>query len=157
MGPFMTGVAAGVLGTVAMDTLNHLVARTGLIVKIDPPMLGRMAAGWARGRFRYRHPEEVAPVSGEKVLGILTHYAIGLGLAVPFVVGWDLAAGALPSPGWTIVYGIATTAASWLLVYPSLGLGACGLRSPDGGKNARSSLLNHLFFGVGMAAAVVLA
>ena len=49
------GTLAGVLGTIAMDLLNYLFARSGLLLRIDVRMIGRMSAGWARGRFRYRH------------------------------------------------------------------------------------------------------
>ena len=52
----VTGVVAGVLGTVMMDSLNLLFARTGIISKIEVGMIGRMAVGWAHGRFRYGHP-----------------------------------------------------------------------------------------------------
>ena len=45
------GFVAGVIGTLAMDLLNKLVARTGLFLKIDVAMIGRMAAGWTRGFF----------------------------------------------------------------------------------------------------------
>jgi hypothetical protein len=83
----VTGILAGVLGTIAMDSLNHLCARAGLILRIDVAMIGRMSAGWARGRFRYRHPDQMVPVANERLLGTLTHYAIGVALAVPFVVG----------------------------------------------------------------------
>lgn len=151
----VTGVLVGVLGTIAMDLLNHLFARFGVIIKIDVGTIGRMSAGWARGRFRYRHPGELAPVSNETLLGYITHYAIGVGLAIPFVFGWDLLVGGPLSPVWALVYGIATTVASVFFVYPSLGLGVFGLRSPDGIKAPLSSLANHLFFGVGMAVAVL--
>ena len=56
----VTGVVAGVLGTLVMDSLNHLFARTGMLSKIDMVMIGRMSSGWARGRFRYEHPSEIA-------------------------------------------------------------------------------------------------
>ena len=36
----VTGVVAGVLGTLLMDSLNHLFARTGVISKIDVGMIG---------------------------------------------------------------------------------------------------------------------
>ena len=55
----VTGVAAGVLGTFVMDSLNNLFARIGMISKIDVGMIGRMSAGWVRGRFCYRHPGEM--------------------------------------------------------------------------------------------------
>ena len=150
------GVLAGVLGTLAMDALNLFFARLGWISKIDAKMIGRMAAGWTRGRFRYGHPNEMAEVANEKLYGYATHHIIGLGFAIPYVLGWVLLVGGAASPGWAPVYGLATTVASWFLVYPSMGFGAFGMRSPDGLKAPLSSLANHLFFGLGMAAGVAL-
>ena len=153
----VTGVVAGVLGTLVMDSLNHLFARTGMISKIDVGMIGRMAAGWARGRFRYRHPSEMEQVANETLYGYVTHYTIGVGLAVPYVLGWDLLVGGPASPVWALAYGVATTVASYFFVFPSMGLGVFGRRSPEGIRSPLSSLANHLFYGVGMAVAVALA
>jgi uncharacterized membrane protein YeaQ/YmgE (transglycosylase-associated protein family) len=153
----ITGVAAGVLGTLMMDSLNHLFARTGMLSKIEVGMIGRMSAGWARGRFRYRHPDEMEEVANEMLYGYITHYTIGVGFAVPYVLGWDLLVGGPVSPLWTLAYGVATTVASLFFVYPSMGLGVCGRRSPEGIRAPLSSLANHLFYGVGMAVVVALA
>ena len=152
----LTGVAAGVLGTLFMDCLNHLFARTGMISKIDVRMIGRMSAGWARGRFCYDHPGEMEQFANETLIGHITHYTIGVGFAVPFVLGWSIFVGGPASPVWALVYGVATTVASLFIVYPSMGLGVFGRRSPDGIKAPLSSLANHLFFGVGMAAAIAI-
>jgi len=152
----VTGVVAGVLGTLVMDSLNHLFARTGMISKIDVGMIGRMAAGWARGRFRYGHPSEMEQVANEMLYGYVTHYTIGVGLAVPYVLGWDLLVGGPASPVWALAYGVATTVASLFFVFPSMGLGVFGRRSPEGIRSPLSSLANHLFYGVGMAVAVAL-
>jgi hypothetical protein len=153
----VTGVVAGVLGTVAMDSLNHLFARTGMLLKIDMRMIGRMSAGWARGRFRYRNPGEMEQIANEKLYGYITHYTIGVSLALPYVLGWDLLVGGPASPLWALAYGVATTVASYFFVFPSMGLGVFGRRSPEGIRSPLSSLVNHLFFGVGMAVAVGLA
>ena len=153
----VTGVVAGVLGTLMMDLLNHLCARTGMILKIDVGMIGRMAAGWARGRFRYHDPGEMEQVENETLYGYLTHYAIGVGLAFVYVLAWNLLVGGPASPVWALAYGVATTVASLFFVYPSMGLGVFGRRSPDGMKAPLSALSNHLFYGVGMAVAVALA
>ena len=157
MSLIVKGVFAGVLGTLVMDSLNHLFARLGLISKIDVRIIGRMAAGWTRGRFRYSHPGEMEVVPNEIFYGYLAHYAIGVGFAIPFMLGWDLLIGEPVSPIWTFVYGVTTTAASLFFVYPSMGFGIFGLRSPEGIKSPFSSLANHAFFGVGMAFAVALA
>jgi len=153
----VTGVVAGVLGTLVMDSLNHLFARTGMLSKIDVGMIGRMAVGWSRGRFRYGHPGEMEQVANELLYGYITHYTIGVGLAVPYVLGWDLLVGGPASPVWALAYGVATTVASHFFVFPSMGLGVFGRRSPEGIRAPLSSLANHLFYGVGLAVAVALA
>ena len=150
------GIVTGVFGTLVMDSLNLLFARNGIISKIDMGMLGRMAMGWAHGRFRYRNPSEMKQVANEMLYGYITHYIIGVSLALPYVLGWDLMVGGPASPAWALVYGVTTTIASWFFVYPSLGLGVFGLRSPEGIKSTLSSLANHIFFGIGMAVAVTL-
>ncbi len=119
----VTGVVAGVLGTLVMDLLNLLFARTGMLSKIDVGMIGRMAVGWSRGRFRYGHPSEMEQVANEMLYGYVTHYTIGVGLAVPYVLGWDLLVGGPASPVWALAYGVATTVASLFFVFPSMGLG----------------------------------
>jgi len=152
----VTGVAAGVLGTLAMDSLNLLFARSGMISKIDVGMIGRMAVGWTRGRFRYGHPGELKQVANERLYGYFTHYTIGVGLAVPYVLGWALFVGGPASPVWALAYGVATTAASYFFVLPSMGLGMFGRRSPEGIRAPLSSLANHVFYGVGIAVGIAL-
>ncbi len=152
----VTGVVAGVLGTLVMDSLNLLFARTGMLLKIDMRMIGRMSGGWAHGRFRYRSPDEMEQVANEKLYGYITHYTIGVGLAVTYVLSWDLLVGGPASPVWALVYGVATTVASHFFVLPSMGLGVFGRRSPEGIRLALSSLANHLFYGVGIAVGIAL-
>jgi len=134
-----------------MDSLNLLFARTEMLSKIEVGMIGRMAVGWARGRFRYGHPSEMEQVANEMLCGYVTHYTIGVGLALPYVLGWDLLVGGPASPVWALAYGVATTVASYFFVFPSMGLGVFGRRSPEGIRAPLSSLANHLFYGVGLA------
>jgi len=150
----VTGLIAGVLGTLVMDSLNFLFARIGVISKIDIGIIGRMAFGWTQGRFQYSHPDEMECVPNETIYGYFTHYAIGVALAMPFILGWNLLVGGPTSPLWAFVYGVATTVASLFFVYPSMGFGMFGWRSPEGIKSPLSSLANHAFFGVGMAVTV---
>jgi uncharacterized membrane protein YagU involved in acid resistance len=96
-------------------------------------------------------------VANEKLYGYITHYTIGVGLAVTYVLSWDLLVGGPASPVWALVYGVATTVASHFFVFPSMGLGVFGRRSPEGIRSPLSSLANHLFYGVGIAVAVALA
>jgi hypothetical protein len=152
----ISGVVIGVVGTVVMDLGNILFARFGVISRVDLRMIGRMAVGWTRGRFRYGHPTEMEEVANEVLHGFVTHYCIGVGLAVPYLLGWELLVGGPASPVFTVAYGIATTVASWFFVYPTMGFGVLGLRSPEGLKAPLSSLTNHFFYGLGLAVGLVL-
>ena len=152
----LSGIIAGVVGTIVMDLMNNLVARTGMFLKIDVGMIGRMAAGWTRGRFRYEHPDDMEHVSNEMIYGYLMHFGIGAGLAVPFILIWGLLFGNIVPPVWAFLYGISTTAASFFFVYPSMGLGLCGMKSPEKIKAFISPLANHLFYGIGLAFGVVI-
>ncbi len=140
-----------------MDLLNLLFARTGMLSKIDVRMIGRMAMGWARGRFHYGHPSEMGQVANQMFYGYITHYTIGVSFALPYVLGWDLFVGRPASPIWAVAYGVATTVASYFFVFPSMGLGMFGRRSAEGIRAPLASLANHLFYGVGMALGVALA
>ena len=152
----ITGIVAGVIGTLIMDLLNNLVARTGVFFKIDVVMIGRMAAGWTRGRFRYEHPDEMEHVSNEMIYGYLMHFGIGVGLAVPFILSWGIWAGNPVPPICAFLYGVSTTAASFFFVYPSMGLGVCGMKSQEKIKAFISPLANHLFYGIGLALGVAI-
>jgi len=156
MNLLVTGIVAGVIGTLAMDLFNNLVARTGIFLKIDVSMIGRMVAGWIHGRFRYKNPDEMKQVPNELVYGYLSHLAIGVGLAVPFVLIWGFCVGGPVSPLWAVIYGVTTTAASYFFVYPSMGLGVFGRRSPERVKAFITPLGNHFFYGVGMSVGVML-
>lgn len=95
-------------------------------------------------------------VRNEVLIGLITHYTIGVVLSVPYVLGWSFLVGGSPSPAWALVYGVATTVASWFFVYPSMGLGVFGRLSPEGLKATLSSLANHLFYGLGLAIGIAL-
>lgn len=56
-----------------------------------------------RVRFRYGHADEMEQVAHETFYGYATHYIIGVGLAVPYVLVWDLLVGGPASPGWALV------------------------------------------------------
>ena len=95
-------------------------------------------------------------VRNERLYGYLTHYAIGVVFAFPYLFGWRVLVGGPAAPTGALVYGVATTVASWFVVYPSMGFGAFGRHSPDGLRAVLSPLANHFFYGLGLAAGIVL-
>ncbi len=139
------------IGGAAGSGKTCLVAQAngGYLIRIKRPDAGLSGEAAA-------HPSEMEQDANEILYGYVTHYAIGVGLAVPYVLGWDLLVGGPASPVWALAYGVATTVAAYFFVFPSMGLGVFGRRSPEGIRAPLSSLANHLFYGVGLSVGVAL-
>ncbi len=141
---------AGVAATVTMDLLGSAARRAGLVRGAEGRWVGRWYLGIARGRLTHADIAVADEQPGEKRAALIGHYLIGVVLAVLYVV----AAGWLGvSPSWlpaALGYGLATCVFPWFLVFPALGLGPFGSRGPPELRLFTSSVLNHLFYGVGL-------
>jgi hypothetical protein len=106
----------------------------------------------ARGRFRHDSMAAVAPVRGERVIGWVAHYLIGIAFAALLPVVWG--------PGWidaptlapALVVGIGTVAAPFLLMQPGMGAGIAASRTPRPAAARLQSLVTHTVFGFGLYA-----
>ncbi len=144
------GVCIGVAATVTMDVLGRVAQRVGLTAGAKGVWVGRWYLGIARGQFVHSNIAAAQEQPGEKRAALVGHYAIGILLAVFYVVG---AGWVGVSPDVILValgYGLATCVFPWLLVFPALGFGFLGLRGSRELKLFISSLMNHLFYGFGL-------
>jgi hypothetical protein len=142
-------IAVGIVATLIMDFLSTVSARAGLNVPVDHRSIGRLARGWLRGRFIYRSPAEIEPFGDERLVGIIAHYAIGIAFSVVYFAILQLLgfrAQVLP----TFLYGVATSMASLLVLFPMVGLGVACLGTRGGAMMRRSSLVNHAYYGIGL-------
>ena len=58
---------------------------------------------------------------------------------------------ATPTALSAILYGAGTTVLPWFLMFPSQGMGWLGWDAPGDAHLARTSLFNHIIFGLGIA------
>jgi len=150
VGLVLFGSCVGVAATVTMDVLGSAARRIGLIAGAKGTWVGRWYLGMARGRFVHANIAEAPEQPGEQRAALVGHYAIGIVLAVVYVVGVRWLG---VSPGSLVValgYGLATGIFPWFLMYPALGFGLFGLKGPAEMKPFTSSVLNHLFYGFGL-------
>lgn len=144
------GALTGIAATMTMDVLAGASRRVGLTAGAKGQWVGRWYLGMLRGRFVNADIATAPEQAGEKQAALFGHYAIGIILALFYVVaaGWL----GVPPDSFFIAlgYGFATTVFPWLLVLPALGFGAFGLQGPPGLKLFRTSLLNHLSYGLGL-------
>lgn len=144
------GVGVGVAATVTMDVLGAFARWLGLAVGAKGIWVGRWYLGIVRGRFVHSDIAAAPELAGEKRAALVGHYVIGIVLSVFYIVvaGWS---GLEPSSFVIAVgYGLATCVFPWFLVLPALGFGVFGVNGPRELKLFTSTVLNHLFYGLGL-------
>ena len=144
----LTGAGA----TAVMDAGLAVQKRMGLRVA-DFALVGRWIGRMPRGEFAHAAIAKAPAVQGERALGWIVHYAVGIALAA--------AMAAVAGPGWfrnpelapAVAFGAATVALPLLVMQPAMGAGFAGSRTPSPLATCARSLVNHIAFGAGLYAA----
>jgi Protein of unknown function (DUF2938) len=153
----LRGVMIGLAGAALMDVWSFVLRRRFGVPTLDYALLGRWIGHVPRGRLVHERIASAEPVAGERPLGWLAHYAIGVTFAFVLVAIWG--------PGWlahptivpALVVGLGTIVAPWFVMQPAMGAGIAGSRSPDPTATRLRNLGTHSVYGLGlyMAAVVV--
>jgi len=146
-------VLIGAGATVAMDL--WAIARKRLLgmPSLDYALVGRWLAHLPRGRF-FHHPIGASPaVRGERLLGWIAHYAIGIAFAGVLLAIWGLDWSRKPTPVPALIVGLGSVAAPFLLMQPAMGAGIAASRTPRPAMARLNSLMTHGVFGLGLYAA----
>ncbi|RQV17842.1 DUF2938 domain-containing protein [Burkholderia cenocepacia] len=140
----------GAGATLVMDLWTLFRRRAFGIPSLDYALVGRWLGHMTHGRFRHASIVAAAPVPGERVLGWVAHYAIGIAFAaLPVLIAgpaWIDAPTLLPA----LVAGLASVAAPFFVMHPAFGFGMAASRTPRPGVARRRSLITHLSYGVGL-------
>jgi len=151
---FIVGLIVGVLATLTMDVVAVIALRLGIAGggprRTGPDLIGRWMGYLLQGKFRHTDILQAPPLRGELLLGFAAHYAIGILLTLMYL-GLLAVAHATPTALSAIFYGTATTVLPWFLMFPSQGMGWLGRDAPGDAHLARTSLFNHIVFGLGIA------
>lgn len=145
---------AGVIATMSMDVLSAIAIRLRLIAPLSPNVVGRWFSSVARAHPFHEDIARAAPAGHEFAIALPVHYAIGMFLTALFVVmahriGWH--ARGLPT---ALAFGVCTSVLPWLLMFPAMGYGFFGAHGPAGTRLFASSMVTHVFFGLGLWIAV---
>jgi hypothetical protein len=144
------GIVIGIGGAAFMDAWA-LLARTAFHIQgLDYALLGRWIGHVPRGRFIHERIAAADPIPGERALGWVAHYAIGIAFAVPLVAIWGIAWTRSPTPWPALLVGLVTIAGPWLVMQPAMGAGVAGSRTPKPGATRLRNLATHIVYGVGL-------
>lgn len=144
------GIVMGIAGTLAMDVWAYVLTAVFRQPFPNWAMPGRWLAHVFGGRVFHDDIKTAAPVAGERTIGWVFHYAVGVVYGIAFVVlaGRDWLADPAFLPIW--LFSLATIAAGWFLLQPGMGLGWAASRTPNPWKVRIMGLMAHTVFAVGM-------
>jgi hypothetical protein len=152
------GLLMGVTGAALMDVWALVLRRGFGVQTLDYALLGRWIAHMPRGRFLHERIAVVPTVPGERWIGWLAHFTIGVSFAVLLLIvaGADWAQHPTLLPALAIA--LATILAPWLVMQPAMGAGVAGSRTPNPRATRIRNLGSHAMYGLGLyVTAVVLA
>lgn len=146
----LRAVLIGIGATLVMDLWALLLKRLFGAPSLDYALVGRWIGHLPRGRLTHPGIARSAPVAGERAIGWIAHYAIGIVFALLLLAIWGPAWAARPTLPPALIVGIATVAAPFLILQPGMGAGIAASRTPKPGVARLRSLMAHASFGVGL-------
>lgn len=150
MNYLLHAVIVGTLATVVMDLWTTLRRHWLGVAGLDYALLGRWVGHLARGQFRHAAIAQSAPVAGERLLGLATHYLIGITFAALLLAIWGAQWLQHPTLAPALIIGIATVVAPFLILQPAMGAGIAAARTPAPAKARMHSLITHTIYGLGL-------
>jgi Protein of unknown function (DUF2938) len=151
-----TGVLLGTGGSALIDGWAALLRRVAGVATLDYAMLGRWIGHFPQRRFVHERISSSDPVRGERVLGWIAHYSIGIAFAFALLAIWGLDWARSPTLGPAMIIGVATVAAPWFIMQPGMGVGFAGSRTPNPTATRFRNLVTHSVYGLGLYLSAVL-
>jgi hypothetical protein len=143
-------ISIGLGATLGIDLWALLLRRAFHVPSLNFCFLGRWLLHMPGGRITHASIAAAAPKRYECATGWVSHYLIGTGLALVFVLivsgGWL----ERPTLGPALGFGMVTVLMPFLILQPSFGLGIAAGKSPSPARARLKSLMTHTVFGAGL-------
>lgn len=143
-------VCIGILATITMDVLSVTALKLGFIAFLPPRLTGRWFALMARGQFLHADIGRVQPINHETAIAVPVHYTIGITLAVVYLRVTSALGLSRAQPDRSSWFR-SIHESPFMAAHVSFhGFGLFGTHGPPGTRLFFSSLVTHVFFGVGL-------
>lgn len=146
-------VAIGAGATAFMDLAALARQRLSGTPQADYGLVGRWIAYLRHGRFHHDAIARASAVRGERVIGWVSHYLIGMAFAAVLLAICGLDWMGHPTLAPALIVGIGSVVAPFLLMQPGMGAGIAASRTPNPSAARLRSLVTHGTFGLGLYAA----
>ena len=153
IGPILvTGIGA----TVVLDLWLLFLQRLG-VPTLNLAFIGRWVGHLSRGTFAHAAIARADPILGERALGWLAHYVIGIAFAAVLVGSQGATWLRQPTLMPALIVGVCTVLAPLFVMQPAMGAGFASTKTPTPARNVLRSIANHGVFGLGLYLAALLA
>jgi hypothetical protein len=146
----MRGVLIGAGGAAVMDAWALFSQRAFSIQGLDYALLGRWIGHFPRRRFFHQRIASAHPIRGERPLGWVAHYSIGIAFAFLLLALWGLDWARSPTILPALLIGLGTIVAPWFVLQPGMGAGIAGSRTPNPRATRLRNLATHTAYGLGL-------
>jgi hypothetical protein len=143
-------VLIGIGASAMMDAWALLLRRAFKVPTLDYALLGRWIGHFPRGQFFHERIAASDPVPGERPLGWIAHYSIGIAFAGVLLTLWGLDWARSPTLWPALLVGVVTIVGPWFVMQPGMGAGVAASRAPNPRAVRLRNLATHLVFGVGL-------
>jgi hypothetical protein len=149
------GVVIGVGAAALMDAWALFSRRALGIQGLDYALLGRWIGHFPQRRFFHERIASAARIRGERPLGWVAHYSIGIAFAFVLLAIWGLAWARSPTLWPALAIGLGTIVAPWFILQPGMGAGIAASRTPNPRAARLRNLATHAVYGFGLYVSAV--
>jgi len=145
-----TSALIGIAGSAFIDAWSLVLRRAFHVATLDYAMLGRWIGHFPRGRFFHQRISAAEPVRGERPVGWVAHYAIGIGFAFLLLALWGSDWANSPTILPPLLVGIGSIVAPWFIMQPAFGAGIAGAKTANPLAGRLRNLGTHTVYGLGL-------
>ncbi len=145
---FWRAIFIRVGATIVMDIYAIILKHFFSIKSLDYGCLGRRIGHFFRGQFYHKNITQTTSLKGEKVIGWITHYLIGITFSALLIFIWGIEWTQNPTIFPALIVGILTVAAPFFIMQPAFGLGIAASKTPNPKVARIKSLLTHTVYGL---------
>ncbi|TGM52099.1 DUF2938 domain-containing protein [Leptospira biflexa] len=149
-------ILVGIGATMAMDLWRFLLQKTLNVNSLDLGLLGRWVGYCIRGKFFHEKIANTQPITGELILGWISHYMIGIFFASLLPILWGEVWLENPSLKEPLFLGFMTILAPWFLMQPAMGIGIAASKTPKPYQVRIRNIAIHSVYGFGLYGSALL-
>jgi len=143
-------IITGIGATIIMDIYALLMRLVLKIPSLDMGLVGRWIGHFKRGVFAHQNIIQAERIKGERVIGWIAHYLIGISFAFLLLLIWGVEWAYKPTFLPALTIGILTTIAPWFMMQPAFGFGIAASKTPNPSLARFRSLQAHTIYGIGL-------